>query len=262
MRDRIPSPGKAGRIKLTFEDDLTQRYAIAEMADDPSEPGMQLKKVNLLSDTTTSLLGMSESEDPTPDDALQQLHNEANAAAAVARAITFDGNVNEQSMRSALGEFAPYKDTYGVGYALYMHSISSATSLSDNFRQKLREYFRSWKDRRQIASSANGVAAINNLPAAKSLWRRYAFTIKGKTTEQITDYEQYTRIMRNPVNGYIYGWKATDGSSSQPYVSRDDGATWENIKKGSSAVGSSKYYKLAFSSDYKYTYLVYINVLS
>lgn len=255
MKDRIPYSGQEGRIKLTFEDDGSERYATAEMADNPIEEGTELNKANLLSDDTSLLMGIDPSEDPTPDTALQALHNEANAAVGAARAIILDGNINDEVNRSALGEYTQYKDTYGVGYALFMHALRNST-ISANFAAIARNHLKLCKDRRQVAQSANAVQVISSLPAAKDIWRRYAFGIKGKTSEQETDYGQYTRIMRNPVNGYLYGWVNTSSYDYKPYVSQDDGKTWENIKTGTSIVGSSRYYKMAFSSDYKYTYLI------
>ncbi len=255
MKNRIPYPGQEGRIKLTFEDDGSVRHAIAEMADNPIEEGTELNKANLLSDDTSRLIGIDPSEDPTPDNALQVLHNEMNAAAGAARAMILDGNINDTANRSALGEYTPYKDTCGVGYALFMHALRTS-SISASFTAVARNYLRLCKDRRQVAQSANAVQVVSNLPAAKDIWRRYAYGIKGKTEVSETDYGQYIHITRNPVNGYLYGWINTSSYNYQPYVSRNDGKTWENIKTGTATETGGRSCTIAFSSDYKYTYLI------
>ncbi len=255
MKNRIPYPGQEGRIKLIFEDDGSERHAIAEMADNPIEEGTELNKANLLSDDTSLLIGIDPLEDPTPDNALQMLHNEMNAAAGAARAMMLDGNINDEANRSALGEFTQYKDTYGVGYALFMHALRTS-NMSASFVAVARNYLRLCKDRRQVAQSANAVQVISSLPAAKGMWRRYAYGIKGKTEVSETDYSQYIHITRNPVNGYLYGWINTSSYNYQPYVSRNDGKTWENIKTGASVETGGRSRAIAFSSDYKYTYFI------
>lgn len=255
MKDRIPYPGQAGRVLIKHEDGA-EEYAILEMADNPSEPGMELKKVNLLTDDTATLIGLDPTDDPTPNDALAALHTESNSAAGVARAIAFDGNVNDTAMRSALGEFTPYADTHGLGYALYMYGIADA-GLDKETASTVRDALMLCKDRQQIAASADAIDALGKLPKSRELWRKYAFTVKGKTTEIVTDYG-YTGLIRNPINGYLYGFKLEDGHSyTSCFVSRDGGKTWEYImKNGSAYARNDRYGKIAFSSDYKYVYYI------
>lgn len=254
MKDRIPYPGQAGRVLIKHEDG-TEEYVILEMADNPSEPGTELKKVNLLADDTATLIGLDPSNDPTPNDALNALHFESNSAAGVARAIAFDGNVNDDAMRSALGEFTPYADTHGLGYALYMYGIVDA-GLDKETTETVRSALMLCKDRRQIANSAAAINALGKLPKSRELWRKYTFTVKGKTTEIVTDYG-YEGLRRNPINNYLYGLKATSGNTKYWHVSRDNGTTWELVTKGGSPTSYNAKHTIAFSSDYKYTYMIY-----
>ena len=53
MTDRVPTPGKEGRVKLTFDDESVQ-YAKIEMADEPTQKGTPLNKATLLSDETAA----------------------------------------------------------------------------------------------------------------------------------------------------------------------------------------------------------------
>lgn len=256
MKDRIPYPGQAGRVLIKYEDG-TEEYAILEMADNPSEPGMELKKVNLLTDDTAALIGLDPTDDPTPNDALNALHTESNSAAGVARAIAFDSNVNDDAMRSALGEFTPYADTHGLGYALYMYGITDA-GLDKETASTVRDALMLCKDRQQIAASADAIDALGKLPKSRELWRKYVFTVKGKTTEIVTDYG-YEGLRHNPVNSYLYGLKATSSSGSSTYwhVSWDNGATWGLVTEDGSPTSYNSKFKIAFSSDYKYTYMIY-----
>ena len=70
MKDRVPTPGKEGRVKLTFDDDTIQ-YAKIEMADEPTQEGTPLNKATLLSDETAALLGLPDTA--TPDDVFKRL---------------------------------------------------------------------------------------------------------------------------------------------------------------------------------------------
>lgn len=72
MKDRIPSPGKAGRVLVEPEGGGAPYYAVLRMADDPVEDGTALSKANLLSDETAQYLLLEEA-DPTPNDALRQI---------------------------------------------------------------------------------------------------------------------------------------------------------------------------------------------
>lgn len=68
MTDRVPTPGKEGRVKLTFDDESVQ-YAKIEMADEPTQEGTPLNKTTLLSDSTAEILGFGADDDPTVNDA-------------------------------------------------------------------------------------------------------------------------------------------------------------------------------------------------
>ena len=68
MTDRVPTPGKEGRVKLTFDDESVQ-YAKIEMADEPTQEGTPLNKATLLSDSTAEILGFGADDDPTVNDA-------------------------------------------------------------------------------------------------------------------------------------------------------------------------------------------------
>lgn len=57
MKDRIPSPGMAGRVLVTPEDGSAPFYATITMADEPTEGGTALNKANLLTDDTAALFG-------------------------------------------------------------------------------------------------------------------------------------------------------------------------------------------------------------
>lgn len=70
MTDRQPTPGKEGRVRLTF-DDGSVKYARVEMADDPLELGDPLNKATLLKDATAALYGLG--TDAVPDDVLKAL---------------------------------------------------------------------------------------------------------------------------------------------------------------------------------------------
>lgn len=72
MTDRVPTPGKEGRVKLTFDDGAIQ-YAKVEMADEPTQDGTPLNKATLLSDSTAALYEFGAEEEPTVDAALRQL---------------------------------------------------------------------------------------------------------------------------------------------------------------------------------------------
>ena len=71
MTDRVPTPGKEGRVKLTFDDESVQ-YAKIEMADEPTQEGTPLNKATLLSDETAALYEFGAEEEPTVDAALRQ----------------------------------------------------------------------------------------------------------------------------------------------------------------------------------------------
>lgn len=75
MKDRIPTPGKEGRMLITPEVGGTSFYAIVTMADDPVEAGTPLSKANLLSDAVATSYGLPSSPEPTVDLALFKAAN-------------------------------------------------------------------------------------------------------------------------------------------------------------------------------------------
>lgn len=60
MFDRLPGPGKEGRVKITPEGGGAPFYAIMEMADEPTQVGTPLNKATLLSDATAAAAGDSD----------------------------------------------------------------------------------------------------------------------------------------------------------------------------------------------------------
>ena len=76
MKDRVPK--YPGRVKITHADG-TSEYVTLERADEPvsGNEGTPLNKATLLSDDTAAMLGFTSNEDPTVNDALQQLSKAA-----------------------------------------------------------------------------------------------------------------------------------------------------------------------------------------
>lgn len=76
MKDRVPK--YPGRVKITHADG-TSEYVTLERADEPvsGNEGTPLNKATLLSDDTAAMLGFTSSEDPTVNEALQQLSKES-----------------------------------------------------------------------------------------------------------------------------------------------------------------------------------------
>lgn len=72
MKDRVPK--YPGRVKITHADG-TSEYVTLERADEPvsGNEGTPLNKATLLSDDTAAMLGFTSSEEPTVNEALQQL---------------------------------------------------------------------------------------------------------------------------------------------------------------------------------------------
>lgn len=74
MKDRVPT--YPGRMKLTDVNTGVVTYVDMELADQPIEDGTPLNKANLLTDATATALGLDPLDDPSPDDAFDQIANE------------------------------------------------------------------------------------------------------------------------------------------------------------------------------------------
>lgn len=74
MTDRQPTPGKEGRVRLTF-DDGTVKYARVEMADDPLEVGDPLNKATFWPDDVAALFGLG--ADSLPKDGFEAIYNQS-----------------------------------------------------------------------------------------------------------------------------------------------------------------------------------------
>lgn len=59
MKDRVPTPGQEGRVKITPESGGAAYYAKLEMADNPTQVGDEPIKANLLPDDVASALGLT-----------------------------------------------------------------------------------------------------------------------------------------------------------------------------------------------------------
>lgn len=59
MKDRIPTPGQEGRVKITPESGGAAYYAKLEMADNPTQAGDEPIKANLLPDAVATALGLT-----------------------------------------------------------------------------------------------------------------------------------------------------------------------------------------------------------
>ena len=69
MTDRQPSPGKAGRVRITPDGGGTPYYATIAMADEPTNEGSAWNKANVLPNTLAQKIGLTKS-DPQLADAL------------------------------------------------------------------------------------------------------------------------------------------------------------------------------------------------
>lgn len=66
MYDRIPTPGREGRVLITPEDGSPSFYATIAMADNPLQEGTPLSKATVLADYTASAYGLD--KDAVPND--------------------------------------------------------------------------------------------------------------------------------------------------------------------------------------------------
>ena len=57
MKDRIPTPGQEGRVRIVPEDGSAPFYAKMEMADNPAEQGTPFATATMLTDETAALYG-------------------------------------------------------------------------------------------------------------------------------------------------------------------------------------------------------------
>lgn len=73
MRDRIPTPGKANRVKIT-KDDGTVIEGVLSYADDATQEGSAYNKANVLPDDVCATLRLT--GDPEPKDAFLVLRND------------------------------------------------------------------------------------------------------------------------------------------------------------------------------------------
>jgi hypothetical protein len=71
LKDRIPTPAKAGRVLITPENGGAPFYAVLSMANEPLEEGTALVKRNLLQDATAALYGKD--ANAVPDDILAEI---------------------------------------------------------------------------------------------------------------------------------------------------------------------------------------------
>lgn len=74
MRDRIPTPGKANRVKIT-KDDGAVVEGVLSYADDATQEGSAYNKANVLPDDVCETLGLT--GDPEPKDAFRLLYKAA-----------------------------------------------------------------------------------------------------------------------------------------------------------------------------------------
>lgn len=72
MKDRQPTPGKEGRVRIRL-DNGTVIEGVLEMADDALENGTPYNKANVLTDQTAIEIGLT--PDATPNDAFRQLRH-------------------------------------------------------------------------------------------------------------------------------------------------------------------------------------------
>ena len=74
MRDRIPTPGKANRVKIT-KDDGSVIEGVLSYADDATQEGSAYNKANVLPDALCTTMGLT--GDPEPKDAFRLLYKAA-----------------------------------------------------------------------------------------------------------------------------------------------------------------------------------------
>lgn len=86
MKDRVPTPGQEGRVKITPESGGVAYYAKLEMADNPTQAGDEPIKANLLPDDVATALGLT--GNPQVKDALSKLKTLADIGISRAQIVT------------------------------------------------------------------------------------------------------------------------------------------------------------------------------
>lgn len=86
MKDRVPTPGQEGRVKITPESGGAAYYAKLEMADNPTQAGDEPIKANLLPDDVAAALGLT--GNPQVKDALSKLKTLADIGISRAQIVT------------------------------------------------------------------------------------------------------------------------------------------------------------------------------
>ena len=178
MQDRIPSPGKAGRVRIR-QDDGTVIEGVLEMADGATQLATPLNKANLLADITAMAAGLTSSA--TPNEVLANLaalfpviinksditysgieKNDklllADVSSSTARALTFENLASWFSSSYVQMSRISISDYTGTGaYS------NQRVSVSFPFAPKLVIICRGYFSTQQLSSNVNWNTDENNL---------------------------------------------------------------------------------------------------
>lgn len=89
MKDRVPAPGKANRVKIT-QDDGTVVEGVLSYADDATQEGSAYNKANVLPDTVCEALGL-DTEASEPKDAFLAIPTMLGKALLIIKVLRTDG---------------------------------------------------------------------------------------------------------------------------------------------------------------------------
>lgn len=137
MNNRQPTPGKEGRVKLTF-DDGSVKYAQMEMADDPLEDGTPWAKETVLTDETASIYGLDASA--TPNDVFKKIPQfmSGKAEAEIGKYTGTGESTNVITFRKKpfmvfLYEENPNLSENGASWLMWADGISTPTLLTSEY---------------------------------------------------------------------------------------------------------------------------------
>lgn len=179
MKDRIPT--YPGRVKLIPVAGQANTYDIVR-ADKPRQEGTPLNKSTLLSDTTKSALGLTQS-DPTVNDALAKIKELIDAA----------NDYTDSKARIEAGHYSG-TGTYGE---------NNPNSLSFNFAPKVLIVFRC------STSTSNAGGQFESAEA----WSNYFIQVTSLMTTNFTAGRGFGAWFRTPP----YGKKSSDGKTISWY---------------------------------------------